>query len=174
MNSTAGRRRFRSGFVGIGVSSVVLASCGTGLPNPLPTPRPPSTAIVEPQLTSWMIRNDSAELARLEIRGEVLHDWSIRVLPHTWTVISSSRGHVDGLPDLTAHLLDEACRDVATVAMVEWEGHYAVVVAPDRTLSVVASNVSDDPAFNPPRSTNVPTFPEPVCTPPSVGPSPSG
>ena len=172
-----------------GLLALLVAACGTGVPvtpaatgSSSPTPRTPSAS---PEASydvghfpEWRALNDTEDDARIEIReGEEFV--TLRVIaPHTWAGLGETRGHIDGMPDISAHLLDEACRELDSVPMVEWAGVFTIVIAPDWTLSIDVWEPGDDETvFSPPRSTFVRAMPQPPCgvdyTNTSPSPSPS-
>ena len=181
------------GLVALGMTLLALGGCGSNPPvipaatalatnAPSPTPIMPAPSASSPygdegRYPNWRVLNDTDAEARVETReGDELPALWI-VAPHSWTPVGVARGHVDGMPDISAHLLDEACRELDSVPMVGWEETFTIVIAAGRTLSIEAWKPGDDEKmFSPPRSTLVPAVPKPRCGvdyTPSPLPSPS-
>lgn len=125
--------------------ATALAPTDTSSPTPV-TPGPSATSPYgnEGPCPSWQVLNDTEAEARIEFR-EGAEFASLRVLPpHTWTSTGYARGHVDGVPDLSAHLLDGVCRELDSVPMTGWEGIFTIVIAPGGTLSIEVWKPGDD------------------------------
>lgn len=180
MSRLRGSSRWR-GWLALGFTLLALGGCGSNPPaTPTAialaptdahsaTPVTPAPSASSPygnewRWPRWQLLNDTDAEANIEIHeGEKFA--SLWVLPpHTWTYTGYARGHVDGTPDLSAHLLDEACRELDAVPMVGWEEVFTIVIAPSGTLSIDTWKPGDDETvFSPPRSTFAPAMPQPPC-----------